>query len=134
MMSEEELQEFIEKGVTPPDIEEGDEVSYKAVFRSLEKDCAPKLSTQFADRIIKTIEAKQKRAAKFDLIWMLGGTMAIVIACVGGLLWGGFQFAPTFLRELNDYKLIVILACVIFILIQVLDRKFVKPDIFASCK
>lgn len=132
MMSEEELQEFIEKGIIPPHTEEGDEVSYKAVFRSLESDHAPQLSRGFADRVIKTIEAKQKQSSKLELFWMIGGIVSIVIASVGGLLWRGFEFAPTFLKELNNYKGIVIMMSVILILIQVLDKKFIRPDIFAG--
>jgi len=133
-MSEEELQEFIEKGITPPHTEESDEVSYKAVFRVLEKDRAPQLPSQFADRVVQTIEAKRKRASKVELFWMIGGIVSIVIASVGGLLWRGFQFAPGFLKELNDYKGIVIMVSIILILIQVLDKKFIRPDVFTEHK
>lgn len=132
MMTEEELQKWIEEGKTPPHTDEADELSYKAVFRTLRNDEAPHVSSKFADQVIQAVEAKQKRTAKIEMIWMVLGIVIIVAASIGVLLWRGFQFAPGFLKELNDYKGIVVLASVILILIQVLDNKFVRPDAFAG--
>jgi hypothetical protein len=126
-MTEEELQAHIEKGNTLP---QADAKAYQKVFIALSKTPDVKSSPDFVNKIMALVEAKRKRAEQLDLISMIAGITGIVIAALISIAYLKVRVDLSFLNALGDYKTFILLGGLIIVVIQILDKKFVRNKLF----
>jgi hypothetical protein len=122
-MTEEELQEHIEKGIAVP---QAGAKAYHKVFAALNKTPDIKASPDFVNRIMLLVEEKRKRAERLDLISMVAGVVGIILAAVASLAYLKVKFDLSFLNVLGDYKTFILLGGVMILIIQILDKKLVR--------
>lgn len=122
-MTEEELQAHIEKGNTLP---QTDAKAYQQVFAALSKTPDLKSSPDFVSKIMVLVEAKRKRAEQLDLISMIAGITGIIIAALASIAYLKVRLDLSFLNAIGDYKTFILLGGLMIVVIQILDKKFVR--------
>ncbi|MCW5911628.1 MAG: hypothetical protein KIT62_11160 [Cyclobacteriaceae bacterium] len=120
-MTDEELQKQVEAGLATSH-EDGE--AYQHVFKALKKEPVFHVSLPFADRVLARIERKEEQR---DFRWLALGIFLSVIALIVSLAltnaWtiGVFSF-------ISGYPGLVIFGVAFVLLLQWLDRKFVRKQ------
>lgn len=128
-LNEEELQNAMEAGKTP-DASSADEKAYRLLFDSLSKEPEHKLSPAFADKVIQKIMAQnQKKESSRDIWWLGVGIFFMLIGLAIAIVFVGARFDLGFLKEVSDYKGLVIAGAILITVFNLLDKKIVRSRI-----
>jgi hypothetical protein len=117
-LNDEEIRGLLEKGEGLQD--------YQVLYEALGAEPPLGLSYNFATAVTAKIQARAAR--KFYLL------MAVIIILVPGIVMGALlilnmQYVSQLLTTVLHYKWVFIFSAGIFILIQFLDQKYVKPTL-----
>ena len=130
-MSEEELQHKLEAG---EHITGKDAAAYRKVFDALEREPDFRLPMNFADAVMSRIESIQESRKEYFLIG--GGVLFFVIATIVAYLMTDFRLSSDTFKlqtDLNAFQFVknyvglFIFGAAFIILLQWLDKRFVKP-------
>lgn len=125
MNNEEELQNQIEKSGSS---DNGlDSRSYQLVFDALKKEPSFSLSGSFEDRVIRRIE-ERKEATK-DSAWIWIGIALFIIAAGVSMALTSFTFNFGAFKFLDGYPGLFIFGTLFILVLQILDKKIVRPSI-----
>lgn len=122
---EEDLQKSIESGQTPSE-DNMDVRAYQELFRALKKDPGYELSPRFAEGIVARVAADHARRNATDYFWFGAGIFFLLMASIGTIMFTGFHFDFGFLRVMSDYKGLAVFAVVFIILLNWIDKRFVR--------
>ncbi len=125
MSNDEELQRKIESGHTVDD-NDVDAASYKLVFKALSKQNEIRLSQHFSETIIAKIQAKQKRAAFRDFLWLMFGVLFLIVGFITATIVAGLTFELGFLREISGYSGVFLFGAGFIFLLNWLEKRFVS--------
>jgi len=122
--SDEEIQNKLEANLAVGN--DLDSIAYRKVFNAVSSAPTFQLSSQFADKVILKIEAKESKASSSEIYWLVAGVAVLFVAAIiSGLLIG---FKPSFgaFTFWASYPGLFAFAIGLFILIQWADKKIVK--------
>jgi hypothetical protein len=122
--NDEDLQKKIESG----NYSSGDELDVKAyqeVFARLRKKHDLYLSADFADKIVVRVQAKQRRAASRDFLWLGIGVSLLIIALIVAAIMSGFRPAFGFLKGMSAYAGVFAFGIAFILFLNRLDKKIV---------
>ncbi|MBS1505146.1 MAG: hypothetical protein JSS79_00760 [Bacteroidetes bacterium] len=124
---EEELQHLRESSTTPFD--EIDEQAYKKVFDALGQEPEYALPSNFADRMVRLVEAKEhSKEISRDNFWIGLGIFAFLVGLVFAIAATDFKFSTGAFRFLSGYPGLIIFGIVFILALQWLDKKIVRRE------
>lgn len=128
---DDELQQWLENNLSLPEdpiLREKAE-AYRMLFEILDDEPANGLPYDFTAKVSRRIQADEKRHTefKYNLLAAVIFIMALAAACSLMTI-----FSPTLFATLLKFKWTIIIGPVIFMVIQYLDLKLVKSNIFRS--
>ena len=126
-MTDEQLQEKIESGQTPVG---KDAVAYQKVFNALQKE-PYQLPVDFADRLLVKLEQKPSSLFK-EYFWMAAGWFILLLGAVVSIQWISFKFTWANFRFLAGYSRLAVLALLILVIVQRLDKRLLKSGPLAK--
>jgi hypothetical protein len=126
-MTDEQLQDAIERGANPPS---RDAKAYRTVFQALNRETGFTLPAAFADRVISRLT--EKRSSR-DIFWLFMGLGSLFLTLIVAILLSGFRPDFSFLSVgaftfLSSYKGLVVFGILFILLLQWIDRKFVRKS------
>jgi hypothetical protein len=119
---DEELQRKTEAGIFD-DENDLDAASYKMVFKALSKQSEVKLSEHFSDSVITKIQARQKRTALRDFLWLLLGVTFLVVGFVIAFVVSGLQFEFGFLKQISSYSGVFIFGAIVIVIFNWVEKR-----------
>lgn len=120
-MTDEELQNSIEKGAAPDGV---DARAYARVFDALRKEPSFQLPANFAARVIEGIDFSPRRST--DVMWLYAGIFSCVVAMVVAILLTDFKITFGAFRFISGYPGLIAFAAVFILGLQWLDKKLVR--------
>jgi hypothetical protein len=131
-MNDEEIQKWLEDnrqqstGLPP-----GDAKAYDMLFELLETEPDKGLPYDFAAKVTRKVQAEQKRNSELRSYLVSMAVVALVIACIYGLLsLVKNQQSTGILAVIMEYKWALILSIFSLLTIQYLDTALIKSNIF----
>jgi hypothetical protein len=95
------------------------------VFSALKKKPETKLSGDFSDRIVFSVQEKQKRDASRDMFWLGGGIFFLVIAFIVAIIMTSFKLEFGFLKDISGYAGIFVFGVAFIAMLGWLDKRLV---------
>jgi len=132
VLTDEELQQLFEQGLTPPagSLTDGEVEAlsaYQLVFEQLGKEPAEGFSYGFSQRVVRLLKMETRPAPGF--VWYLMAAF-ICVAGFGGACGLLNLFDPGAASKIfglvAGYKGAIVLALIAFLTVQYLDQRFVK--------
>ena len=123
-INDEELQKNFESG-TGSNADDLDVKAYREVFARLSKKPQVNLSADFADVVVRRIEARQKRNASRDFFWLGFGVSLLVIALIVAAFMSGFKPTLGFLKGISAYAGVFAFGLAFILFLNRLDKKIV---------
>ena len=122
-LPDEDLQNKME-GNRPDASEEG--VAYKKVFAALPIEPSFRLSANFADNVVRQIDAKEARTTKREMYWLAAGVLLLLTGALVGALLSGFR--PTFggFKFFGSYPGLFAFGVLFLLLLHLVDKKLVR--------
>ena len=129
-LTDEEIQQLLEKGLSPnhtPGASENDLKAYQLLFDALKKEPPGGLPHDFAAKLARRVQAQKSRAAdiKFYLLAVIIPVAVLAGACAVFALLGN-KPATEMADAILQYKWPFIFVLSAFLLVQYLDQKLVK--------
>lgn len=131
-MNDEEIQQWLEENRQQnSELPTGDAKAYDYLFNLLETGPDKGLRFDFAAKVTRKVQAGQKRDSELRSYVLSIGVVAVIIACIYGLLsLVKDQQSIGVLAVIMQYKWALILSIFSLLTIQYLDTKFIKSNIF----
>lgn len=122
-LPDEDLQNKME-GNRPDVSEEG--LAYKKVYAALSIEPEFRLSANFADNVVRQIDAKQARTATREMYWLAAGVGLLFTGALVGALLSGFR--PTFgvFRFFGTYPGLFAFGTLFLLFLHWVDKKLVR--------
>ncbi len=126
-MTDEQIQEAIERG---DNLSSKDAKAYRMVFHALSREPGFALPATFADRVMSRLT--EKRSSR-DIFWLFMGLGSLFLTLIVAILLSGFKPDFSFLSVgaftfLSSYKGLVVFGILFILLLQWIDRKFVRKS------
>jgi hypothetical protein len=121
---DEELQNKFLTGMADASV---DGIAYKKVFHALSTEPDFNLPINFADKVIKQIERKEAKSTAYEMRWLAAGIFLLFIGAVVGAVLGGFKPSFGAFKFWASYPGLFVFSLIFILLIQWLDKKWVKP-------
>ncbi len=121
---DEELQNKLLTGAADNSV---DGAAYKKVFKALSTEPAFNLSINFADKLIRQIENKEAKSAAHEMHWLAAGIFLLFMAAIVGAVLSGFKPGFGAFKFWASYPGLFVFGLAFILLIQWLDKKWVKP-------
>jgi len=122
-MTDEELQNNIEKGFAG---QESDGEAYRRVFDALKREPSFKLSSDFADRVIQSMQTVPKPSSINELVWLYVGLFSFVIVAGIVVFLTGFTIHFGALKFISGYPGLIVFGALFILSLQWIDKRFVK--------
>ena len=126
-MSDEEIQKRFDSGL-PPASEDRDVAAYREIFRAISKEPALKISSTFAEGVVKKIMTQKKREARRDMIWLSFGVAFLLIGLMVTGAFAGLQSQLGFLRDISGFAGIFIFGTVVIFAFNWLEKKLISKQ------
>lgn len=110
---------------TPDDSVDG--VAYKKVFHALSKEPDFNLSINFADKVIRQMESKEAKSTAHEMRWLAAGIFLLFIGAIVAAILSGFRPSFGAFKFWASYPGLFVFSLTFILLIQWLDKKWVKP-------
>ncbi len=124
-MKDEELQKQIEQGDktnTSADAE-----SYRKVFSSLQREPDFFLHSNFEDLVIQRIAAQHARESSREGWWFFGGIFLLIVGAIVAIVLVGFKPTLGVYSFLKGYPGLIIFGIVFILVLNYIDKKFIRP-------
>jgi hypothetical protein len=122
---EEKLQRQTELGDAPLS---ADAEAYRFVFKALEEEPETELSSAFADNVMKIVEARKSKSSFYEMFWLLGGIVLLLISFVVAVVMTNFKFSMGFLSGMSSYAGLLIFGIVFIGLLNWIDKRFIHHN------
>jgi hypothetical protein len=104
-----------------------DGAAYKKVFHALSTEPDFNLPINFADKVIRQIESKETKSTAHEMRWLAAGIFLLFIGAVVGAVLSGFKPSFGAFKFWASYPGLFVFSLAFILLIQWLDKKWVKP-------
>ena len=121
-MTDQELQELVEKGTAPDD---HNSRIYQTVFRALRSEPTFALPAAFADRVVANVRA---RYSSRDMVWLLGGVFLFIVTLIVAMIITGFSPRLGVFTFLSGYPGLVVFGVAFILGLQWVDRKWIRKQ------
>lgn len=122
-LNDDELQQWLEGGKTPPAGESDDIKAYNALFDLLKAEPEDGLPYDFSAKVIRSVETQTQRKSEFK--YNLLAAIIFIVILVSA--WFSVNiYNPQLSAALLPYKWLLLSAPLIFIIIQYLDQRLIK--------
>ncbi len=121
---EEELQNKYLAGAADGSV---DGIAYKKVFHALSTEPDFNLPINFAEKVIQQIETKEPTSTTYEMRWLAVGIFVLFVGAVAGALLSGFKPSFGAFKFWASYPGLFVFSLTFILLIQWLDKKWVKP-------
>ncbi|MBS1532876.1 MAG: hypothetical protein JSU01_21410 [Bacteroidetes bacterium] len=127
-MNDEELQRMFEEGhISSRKSLNEDEKAYSTLFEALNKELENGLPYYFAAKVTRNIQAQQKKNHELRSALIVAGLFLISMAILCGIIT---FVTPDTRSMMLEYKWVLLMIPIAFIVIQYFDQKLVKTKIF----
>lgn len=110
-------------------LDEMDVQAFQKVFDALGQEPAYSLPANFADRMVRLVEAKeQTKEISRDNLWIGLGIFIFLVGLIFAIVATDFRFSTGAFRFLAGYPGLIIFGAVFILVLQWLDKKFVRPS------
>ena len=106
-----------------------DENAYREVFEALSREPDFTLSPRFADQVILRINKQQKKAGSRDMLYLILGSLLMLMAAVIGAWLAGFKPDFGVFKFLSGYAGLVTFGVAFILFIHWLDKKVLSKKI-----
>ena len=124
-MTDEELQNSIEKGFAG---QGSDEEAYRRVFDTLKREPSFKLPSDFAGKVIRSLQPVPQPSAIRELAWLYVGLISFVIAAGIAIFLTGFTINLGVLKFISGYPGLILFGALFILALQWIDKRFVKKS------
>lgn len=132
MIEDEELQSNIERGLAPNNTQ-GPERIYQVIFNALKKDPMSSLPVDFAEGVVKKIQAaRDKKASRWDMVWLIFGGVSFIVAALVAAVITGFRPDPGVFTFFSNYSGLIIFGAILVVILQVLERQLISKQVRRS--
>ena len=126
-MTDEELQNNIEKGFAG---QESDGEAYRRVFDALKREPSFKLSSDFADKVIRNRHGVPHSSATRELVWLYVGLFSFIVVAGIAIFLTGFKINLGVLKFISGFRGLIVFGVMFILALQWIDRRFVrKPTV-----
>ena len=129
-LPDEELQNRINGNEEPEGYPESEIKSYQYIFRALRKEPEYRLLENFAEKIVEQVSAKNKTSLWIEHIWLFLSIPGIIIIYITAILITGLKINFKFPESLSGSWGYLLLGVVLLTLVQIIDRKYIRPKYF----
>jgi hypothetical protein len=125
-MPDEEIRKMILRDELPGDADAHEVKAYHHVFRALSSEQGFKLPEDFAEKVVSKARAREKAQAFSETALMLVGQVGVTLILITAVLIAGLIFDSGISSAILNYIEIIAGGAVIFILVNFLERRFIR--------
>ena len=125
-MNDEELQNKIEKGQIG---NSPDEKAYHMVFGVLKKEITYQLPSDFAGKVIRSMQAVSQQSTAREMVWLYAGLVSFVIAAGVAVTMTDFKINFGVLKFISGYPRLIVFGILFILSLQWVDKKLVRKSV-----
>jgi hypothetical protein len=126
-ITDDELSKIIRQDGLTEDTPQEDLTAYRHILRALSKEPDYPLSGDFAEKVVKRATSLKRPAASGEMLWLILGLLGLVTLFIGSLIMLRVKIEFGFLSNLSHYWIFIAMGVLLFMLIQFLDHKYIRP-------